>query len=143
MNVNDIKRLYERRGVKICNPRCEHPVLESGDVKHSDQEQVLIHVFARDPLTNKPMNDLVLVANQRLNPTVREFIKQNLQAPVTPDRAADYQLNEDLCRKDHETVFEYQQRLRQMTVDGVEYIKQASQKIAKSKKVSKQSKTEE
>ena len=32
-------------------------------------------VFA-DPLTNKPMNDLVLTENSRLDPVIREYIRR-------------------------------------------------------------------
>lgn len=137
MLENEILRLYEHRGVSLTTSKAAHkyPVLEETSDLDS-KEKVLVEVFAIDPLTNKPMNDLVLTANQRLDPTIREFIKQNLQAPVEPQNGtSDYGISEELCRRSDESVFEYQQRLRQLSVDGLEYVKSASKKVrdAKSK----------
>lgn len=135
MNHSDIIRLYERRGYKIDEPFVVHQFPEAIESSDKDSKsKVLQELFAIDPLSGKPMNDLVLSANQRLDPTIREFIRQNLQAPVEPQKAtSDYGISEDLCRKSHETVFEYQQRLREMSVDGIEYIKEASKKISHAK----------
>ena len=137
MQVKDIFRLYSNMGCPLKDsPRVVLQTVSFEEPSDKDsKDRVLMEIFANDPLTNKPMNDLVLSANQRLDPVVRDFIKQNLQAPVEPQKApADYGLCDDLCRKSDETVFEYQQRLRQMSVDGIEYVKSASQKVAKSKK---------
>ena len=129
MNNNDIKRLWQRRGVDL-DPSVLPIPQEEKEVELSDQQKLLVNVYALDPLTNKPMNDLVLTENGNLDPVIREFIKQNLQAPVQPEDApSDYGISEELCRRADETVFEYQQRLRQLTFDSAEYINTANKKI--------------
>lgn len=129
MRVEDIKRLWLRRGIDL-NPVAQLIPQEETEVQVSTEQQILVSVFAVDPLTNKPMNDLVLTENGNLDPVVREFIKQNLQAPVQPEDApSDYGISEELCRKSDETVFEYQERLRQLTFDSADYINSANKKI--------------
>lgn len=130
MRPEDIVRLWQRRGIKISSPVASPVQEEKQSSVISEEQRVLMAVFAVDPLTNKPMNDLVLTSNTRLDPTIREFIKQNLQAPVPPEQASnDYGISDELCRRYDETVFEYQQRLRSMAVDGVDYIKTANKKM--------------
>lgn len=123
------------RGVNIAPEYIKVPdtgfASDEGDVP-DNSKRLLVEIFKSDPLTNKPMNDLVLTENSRLAPEIREFIKQNLQAPVSPDKAPiDYQNCDDLCRKDDETQFQYIQRLRQMSTDGFDYVKETSKKVKK------------
>lgn len=129
MEKCDVKRLWQRRGVDL-DPSVLPIPQEEKEVELSDQQKLLVNVYALDPLTNKPMNDLVLTENGNLDPVIREFIKQNLQAPQQPEDApSDYFISEELCRRADETVFEYQQRLRQLTFDSADYINTANKKI--------------
>lgn len=130
MRTEDIKRLYARRGVDIEPVSAPYPQEEVVAENMSEEQHLLMSVFASDPLTNKPMNDLVLTENSRLDPVIREYIKKNLQAPQSPEDApSDYGISEELCRRADETVWQYQQRLRQLTFDSADYIQSANRKI--------------
>ena len=130
MRKEDIKRLYYRRGVDLEPVSSPYPKDDVSVETMTEEQHLLMSVFAADPLTNKPMNDLVLTANSRLDPVIREFIKKNLQAPQQPEDApSDYGISEDLCRRADETVYQYQQRLRQLTVDSADYIDSANKKV--------------
>lgn len=130
MRTEDIKRLYARRGVLIEPVSAPYPKDDAVDESISEEQHLLMSVFAADPLTNKPMNDLVLTENSRLDPVIREYIKKNLQAPQSPEDApSDYAISEELCRRADETVYQYQQRLRQLTLDSADYIQSANRKI--------------
>ena len=137
----DIVRLYERRGVKLdssLNPvgfALDHP--EKSE-KVSDQDKVLAVIFSRQKLTNKPMNCLELCINEKLSPTVRQYVKDHLLTPVKPDDSpVDPEISSELCRHDGETNFQYENRLRQLAVDQLDYVKSSSQKIKNVRKSAK------
>lgn len=143
MRTEDIKRLYARRGVDLNPVSAPYPKDEVAAENPTEEQHLLMNVFAADPFTNKPMNDLVLVENSRLDPVIREYIKKNLQAPQQPeDASSDYGISEELCRRADETVYQYQQRLRQLTLDSADYIETANRKIRAASARKKDSKSE-
>lgn len=141
MNKSDKQRLYQRQGldVEILPSSCI--VVQNESVQNKEQSHIMNLVFKRDDLTGKPMNDLTLVEDINLSPNVREFIKQNMQKPVTPEKAVnDYGLAEELCRRPYESTIQYSHRLSRIAIDGEESIKASASSIKKYKKMSNKKK---
>lgn len=126
------KALCERRGVDVKSTRSPFFGVSVATDKKQDKNNVLSIVFKRNPETGKPMNDLALVENAHLSAEVREFIKQNLQAPIQPEKGViDSELAIELCRKPTETANDYRLRLQSVAYDSEEHIKVASKQIQK------------
>ena len=134
-----IKNLYAHRGLHG-ETECA-PMLVPGspvDVPvDKPKESLMSTIFSRDPLTNKPCNDLVLTLSEHLPGNVRDWIKQNLQAPVSPDSPMpEFEGAEDLIRHPGETEFMYMNRLKEIAYDGEFLIKNDAQRVRRAKKYS-------
>lgn len=139
------KKLLEHRGIVVPAIKTAYTGLVSEFDKKADKNTILQVVFKRQPETGRPVNDLALVENVHLAPNVREFIKQNLQAPVEAEKGSlDVALAVELARKPYETIDAYRQRLSTIAYDGEAAIKAASNSIRKGQKMvkSRQSKSE-
>lgn len=139
MKKDSIIKLWENRGFSIGDPSgVTLFVSEDKESVPTKMNRELINtIYATDPLTNKPMNDLVLAVNQHLPSEIREWIKQNIQAPQSPENVPqDLELGRELLRLNSETEYEYLNRIRQIAIDGEDLIKSdvRRSKIIKSKK---------
>lgn len=125
-------KLIERTGAIVSTSRAPFVGLAQDSDKKANKNSVLKLVFKRNEETGKPINDLALVENAHLSAEVREFIKQNLQAPMQPEKGViDSELALELCRKPNETVNDYRLRLQSVAYESEEHIKVASQQIKK------------
>lgn len=125
-------KLISRTGAVVKSSRVPYVGLVADVDKKQNKNNVLNIVFRRNPETGKPMNDLAIVESAHLSAEVREFIKQNLQAPIQPEKGViDSELALELCRKPNETVNDYRLRLQSVAYDSEEHIKVASQQIKK------------
>lgn len=141
MNKSDKQRLYQRQGLDVDIIPFSCVTVENDIVQDKEKQKVMNAVYARDKLTGKPMNDLTLVEDVNLSPNVREFIKQNMQTPVTPEKAViDYGLAEELCRRPYESTMQYSHRLSQIAIDGENSLKASATSIKKYKSMSNQKK---
>lgn len=132
------KKLLEHRGIVVPAIKSAYSGLVSESDKKADKNTILQVVFKRQPETGRPVNDLALVENVHLAPNVREFIKQNLQAPVEAEKGLlDPALAVELARKPYETIDAYRQRLTTIAYDGEAQIKAASNSIRKGQKMAK------
>lgn len=139
------KKLLEHRGIVVPAIKSAYTGLISESDKQANKNTIMQVVFKRQPETGRPVNDLALVENIHLSSNVREFIKQNLQAPVEADKGVlDGSLAVELARKPYETIDAYRQRLTTIAYDGEAEIKAASNSIQKGQKMvkSRQSKSE-
>lgn len=138
-----INTLYAHRGL-VGSTECS-PMLVPGcpvDVPGDKPKVSLMStIFARDPLSNKPCNDLVMVLSEHLPGNVRDWIKQNLQAPVAPDTPVpDFEGADDLRRQPGETEFMYMNRLKEIALDGEFLIKNDAKRVRTAKKSASKSK---
>lgn len=125
-------KLIRNTGAVVESSRSEFVGLGADADKKQNKNNVLNMVFRRNEETGKPTNDLALVENLHLSAEVREFIKQNLQAPIEPEKGViDSELALELCRKPYESVNDYRLRLQQVAYDSEEHIKVASSQIKK------------
>ena len=138
-----INELYAHRGLHGAT-ECA-PMLVPGspvDVpSDKPKESLMSTIFARDPLSNKPCNDLVLVLSEHLPGNVRDWIKQNLQAPVSPETPIpEFEGAQDLVRQPGETEFMYMNRLKEIAFDGEFLIKNDAKRVRSAKKYSSKKK---
>lgn len=136
------KILLEHRGIDVPAIKSAYTGLVTEPDKKANKNTILQVVFKRQPETGRPVNDLALVENIHLAPNVREFIKQNLQAPVEAEKGLlDGSLAVELARKPYETVDAYRQRLATIAYDGEAEIKAASNSIQKGQRMLKSRKS--
>lgn len=126
MRNSHIISLQASRGLLLDSPKGDIVLVasESKPVTGNMQTELVKSVFAKDKLTNKPVNDLMLTVNENCPPNVREWIKMNLQAPQTPDSMPqDFAQAKELMRRNGETQFEYMNRLKGIAYDAELLIK--------------------
>lgn len=143
MKRDFINTLYEHRGLHgatVCSP-VFYPGCPVDVPSDKPKESLMSTIFARDPLSNKPCNDFVLVLSEHLPGNIRDWIKQNLQAPVSPDTPIpEFEGASDLARQPGETEFMYMNRLKSIALDGEFLIKNDAKRVRTAKKHSSKSK---
>lgn len=90
---------------------------EVPEFKKDASEQILDVVFAPDPWSRLPMNDVAVYLSDKVDPAIREFIGAQLLAPNpkiegVPDEHSDILF--DLVRGSDESVYDYANRINQL-----------------------------
>lgn len=105
-----------------CSFRAFQIILTPADVKPEISEkkkdvsdQLLDVIYAPDPVTRLPQNDVAVYLSDKVDPMIKEFIASNLMSPNpdvkgVPDENSD--LLFDLIRGQNESVSDYAVRVR-------------------------------
>lgn len=85
--------------------------------KKDASEQILDVIYAPDPWSRLPMNDVAVYLSDKVDPSIRDFIGAQLLAPNpkidgVPDAQSDILF--DLVRGDNESVYDYADRVNQL-----------------------------
>lgn len=92
------------------------PVKRTYDSVELPGDDLLLTIFAPDPLTGVPRSDLGIVMSKDKSPEVAQFIRDNLQRPINdnsvPSDDADFAIQS--IRDRRESISQYALRLRQL-----------------------------
>lgn len=88
---------------------------EISEKKKDVSDQLLDVIYAPDPVTRLPQNDVAVYLSDKVDPMIKEFIASNLMAPNpdvkgVPDEQSDILF--DLIRGQNESVSDYAVRVR-------------------------------
>ena len=111
------------------------PIKENdGEVVRSETENLFDQIFSVDPITLLPNGDIAIWMSQNTSPEIRNFISQNLMAPVPLDTdGAKYDgLTDDdvaiFTRNQGESIADYRSRLFNHLKSNVEAERKRQQK---------------
>lgn len=88
------------------------------EVKEDASKQLLDIVFSKDPFTRLPNSDVALFLSKDVDPSIREFISQNLMSPISPKSSGVPDEFSDVCfdliRGDNESALDYASRVESL-----------------------------
>lgn len=76
------------------------------------QDDFLNAVFATDPITGYPVNDIELVLNNKTRPEVAEYVRSRLMQVIPANAKTTSEDADALAFEPHETLDQYKQKVR-------------------------------